>query len=210
MVLATSDAHEPPPTVLTTREYRLPQANCPSCNSVGLQIGEVEHDVENFGAVLVSATSCGSCGFKHSDVFSLSTHEPTATTVKVTSREDLKIRIVRGNTATILAPELGVSIQPGLNSEGFISNVEGVLARIEDILRFLARSLEGRRKHRADFVLGKIERARKGRLRLKLVLKDPFGNSTIISEKARKRRMSARELNRLKFGEQAIVARQRS
>jgi len=195
---------------LTTREYRLPQSNCPSCNGVGLQISEVEYEVENFGPVLMSVTSCGSCGFKHSDLFSLSTHEPTATSVKVTSGEDLKIRIVRGNTATILAPELGVSIQPGLNSEGFISNVEGVLARIEDVLRFLARSLEGRKKQRADLVLRKIERAREGRLRFTLVLKDPFGNSTIITEKARKRRMSARELNRLKFGEQAIVARQRS
>jgi C4-type Zn-finger protein len=38
------------------------------------------------------------------------------------------------------------------------------------------------------------------------VLKDPFGNSTIISEKAKKRRIGARELKGLKFGEQAIAA----
>jgi len=177
---------------------------------VGLQIGEVEYEVENFGPILMSVTSCGFCGFKHSDLFSLSSHEPTATSVKVASGEDLKIRIVRGNTATILAPELGASIQPGLNSEGFISNVEGVLARIEDVLRFLAPSVKGRKKQRADLALKKIQRARKGNLRFTLVLKDPFGNSTIISEKAKKRRMAARELDRLKFGEQAIVARQRS
>jgi zinc finger protein len=177
---------------------------------VGLQIGEVEYEVKNFDPVLMSVTSCECCGFKHSDLFSLSSHEPTATSVKVTSGEDLKIRIVRGNTATILAPEFGVSIQPGLNSEGFTSNVEGVLARIEDVLRFLASSLEGRKKQKANIVLRKIERARKGRLPFTLVLKDPFGNSTIISEKAKKRKMPARELNRLKFGEQAIVARQRS
>ena len=195
---------------MTTREYRLPQTNCPSCNNVGLEIGEVEYEVENFGPGPMSVTTRRSCGFKHSDVFSLSTHEPTATSVKVTSSEDLKIRIVRGNTATILAPEFGVSIQPGLNNEGFISNVEGLLARIEDVLRFLARSLEGRKKQRAHLVLRKIERARKGRLQFTLVLKDPLGNSTIISEKAKKRRMGPRELNRLKFGEQAIVARQRS
>jgi zinc finger protein len=103
-----------------------------------------------------------------------------------------------------------VSIQPGLNSEGFISNVDGVLARIEDVLRFLASSLEGRENQRANLMPRKSERARKGTLRFTLVLKDPFGNSTIICEKVRKRRMSARELNRLKFGEQAIVARQRS
>jgi len=74
----------------------------------------------------------------------------------VTSTEDLKIHVVRGNTATIVVPELGVSIHPGLNNEGFISNVEGVLTRIEDILRFLSRSLEGRRKERADQLIKKV------------------------------------------------------
>ena len=46
-----------------------------------------------------------------------------------------------------------------------------------------------------------------GKLRFTLVLKDPFGNSTIISDKAKKRRIGARELKGLKFGEQAIAAR---
>ena len=143
-------------------------------------------------------------------MFSLSTHEPTATSVKVMSPEDLKIRVVRGNTATILVPEFGVSIQPGLNNEGFISDVEGVLARTEGVLRFLASSLLGRKKQSADALLRKIARAREGRLRFTLELKDPLGNSTIVSEKAKKRRLSARELNRLKFGEHAIAARRRS
>jgi C4-type Zn-finger protein len=39
------------------------------------------------------------------------------------------------------------------------------------------------------------------------VLKDSFGNSTIISEKAKKRRIGRRELKGVKFGEQAIAAR---
>jgi len=104
-------------------------------------------------------------------------------------------------------PELGVSIHPGLNNEGFNSNVEGVLSRIEDVLRFLSRSLEGRRKQRADLLPKKVKRARQGKLRFTLVLKDPFGNSTIISDKAKKRRLGARELKGLKFGEQAIAAR---
>jgi zinc finger protein len=170
----------------------------------------VEYDVENFGAVIMSITRCSSCGFKHSDLFSLSTHEPTATSVRVVSARDLKIRVVRGNTATILVPELGVSIQPGLNNEGFISNVEGVLTRIEGVLLFLANSLQGRKKQRADALLRKIARAREGRLGFTLELKDPLGNSTIISEKVKRRRLGARELNRLKFGEHAIAAKKRS
>lgn len=98
----------------------------------------------------------------------------------------------------------------GLNNEGFISDVEGVLARTERVLRFLASSLLGRKKQRAEALLRKVARAREGRLRFTLELKDPLGNSTIVSEKAKKRRLSARELNRLKFGEHAIAARRRS
>jgi len=158
----------------------------------------------------MSVTVCRSCGFKHSDVASLSTHEPTATSVKVTSPDDLKIPIIRGSTAPVLVPELGASMEPGQNNEGFISNVEGVLTRIEDVVRFLSRSLEGRRKHTADLVLKKVQRSKEGRLKFTLVLKDPFGNSTIMSEKAKKRAMGARELSRLKFGKYAIAASKRS
>jgi len=200
----------PPPTVLATRQYTLPQASCPACGRVELEVGEVEYGIENFGPVLMSVTSCRSCGFKHADVFSLSTHDPAVTSLKITSASDLKIRVVRGNTATIVVPELGVSVHPGQNNEGFISNVEGVLARIEDVARFLSSSLDGRRKQKADLVLRKAERARKGRLRLTLALKDPFGNSTIISPKARRRRMSTRELKNLRYGEHAIAAKKRS
>jgi C4-type Zn-finger protein len=59
-------------------------------------------------------------------------------------------------------------------------------------------------------VLSKVEKAREGRSRFTLILKDPSGNSTIASEKAKKRKMNVRELNRLKLGEHAIAARKRS
>jgi zinc finger protein len=171
-------------------------------------VAELEYVVENFGPVLLSITSCTSCGYRHTDVSSLSTHDPTYTRLRVESTEDLKIHVVRGNTATVVVPELGVSIHPGLNNEGFISNVEGVLSRIEDVLRFLSRPLEvGKCKKRSELLLKNVQRAREGMLRFTLVLKDPFGNSTIISEKAKKRRISARELKGLKFGDQAIAAR---
>ena len=207
---ATWNATEPSAAVLTTCEYRLAETACPVCNTAGLDITEVEYEVENFGPIILSATSCESCGFKHSDVFSLSTHDPTTMSLEVASIEDLKIRIVRGSTATILIPELGVTVQPGQYNEGFISNVEGVLVRIEEVLRFLARSLGGQKKQRAESVLRKVERAKEGRSRFALILKDPSGNSTIFSEKTKKRKMNVRELNRLKLGEHATAARKRS
>ncbi len=40
-------------------------------------------------------------------------------------------------------------------------------------------------------------------------MKDPFGNSMIISKKVKKRRIGERELKGPKFGEEAIATRKR-
>jgi C4-type Zn-finger protein len=70
-----------------------------------------------------------------------------------------------------------------------------------------SRSLEeGRRKERADSLMKRIQRAREGKSRFTLV-KDSFGNSTIMSEKAMKRRISVRDAQGLTPGEQRIAAR---
>lgn len=46
--------------------------------------------------------------------------------------------MVRSSSSTIRIPVLGANIEPGDASEALISNVEGVLWRIHDILSFLA------------------------------------------------------------------------
>ncbi len=104
-------------------------------------------------------------------------------------------------------PELDLSIHPDLNNEGFICNIEGILTRAGMSYDSSSRSLERRkRKERAGLLL-KVQRATEGKLRFTLVLKNPLGNSTIISEKAKKRRIGKRELKELKFGEQTIAVR---
>jgi C4-type Zn-finger protein len=64
----------------------------------------------------------------------------------------------------------------------------------------------GKRKERANLLLNKIQRAREGKSRFTLA-KGPFGNSTIIFEKAKKRMISVREPKELKSSEQRIAAR---
>ena len=63
-------------------------------------------------------------------------------------------------------------------------------------------------EHQTDpDLLLKIQRAREGKLGFTLVLNDPFGNSTIISEKAQNRRLGERGPKGVKFGEQTITVR---
>lgn len=191
---------------MTAHSYKLPNARCPACDGIGLNSTETEYDVKSYGQVLLSITTCDRCGYRHSDVFPLRAREPVDLRAKITSAEDLKMRVIRSSTATVKIPELRATIQPGLHSEGFISNVEGVLQRIEDAAALMLRSSDGARKKRAKAALQKIMKAKDGNLRFTLIIKDPLGNSGIVSSdssRVRSRRLCGRELEKLKFGEYA-------
>ncbi|MDI6655688.1 MAG: ZPR1 zinc finger domain-containing protein, partial [Candidatus Hydrothermarchaeota archaeon] len=108
-------------------------APCPACEKLGLDVAFHIHEIPYFGDVMENVISCSSCSYRHADVIILETKEPTRYALKVESEEDMLIRVVRSGSAKIEIPELGIKITPGLNSEGYVSNVEGVLARIEDV-----------------------------------------------------------------------------
>ena len=55
------------------------------------------------------------------------------------TEDDLAIRVVRSMSASIEIPELGVRIDPGPACQGFVSNVEGVLDRIESVVNMALR-----------------------------------------------------------------------
>lgn len=107
-------------------------SNCPACDSDSIANNETQYEVEHFGSVLLSVSTCQKCGYKHTDITTLTAQEPLALTVKITSLEDLKIRVIKSGTATVSIPEFRATITPGPYSEGYISNVEGILAKVED------------------------------------------------------------------------------
>ncbi|MBP3800305.1 MAG: hypothetical protein ILA19_04935, partial [Bacilli bacterium] len=40
------------------------------------------------------------------------------------SKETLSVRVVRSQSATVTIPEIGVKVEPGPKSEGYVTNVE--------------------------------------------------------------------------------------
>jgi zinc finger protein len=89
-------------------------------------------------------------------------------------------------TATIKIPELGVQIDPGPACQGFVTNIEGVLDRIENIVRGALIWAENEERENAITLLDQIARARLGAMPFTLIIEDPSGNSAIISEKVKK------------------------
>ena len=183
-------------------------ARCPSCDTESVKAFQTEYEVEHFGTVLFSVATCQRCGYKHSDVMTLTRGKATALSVRVNSLEDLKMRVIKSGTAMIIIPEFGVTIAPGPCSEGYISNVEGILQRVEDAVTFLLNSAKGENLKKGERMLKKIRLARETKPHFTLMIKDPFGNSALVSpdpNRIRKRKLTRRELLAVKFGRYALT-----
>ncbi len=118
------------------------------------------------------------------------------------------MRVIKSGTATVSVPEFKATITPGPYSEGYISNVEGILGRIEDALTFMLSTAKGKRLAKGERMLKQIRLARDSKPRFRLVIKDPLGNSAIVSptpRKVMKRRLTKRELLTVKYGQFALA-----
>jgi zinc finger protein len=173
--------------------------NCPNCGKKAL-LTHSEQEIPHFGKILISTLYCRSCSFKWNDIIALDSKEPNEFRCKVSSENDLKIKIVKSSSATIIIPELGVEIEPGIASDGYISNIEGLLVRIEEATGIIFRSSSGQQKKAAEKLLKKIFNAKNGKLAFEVIVLDPLGNSGLIGNGVKKRKLSEKEASSLKKG----------
>ena len=159
--------------------------NCPMCHNSSLTLYETEQDIPYFGKVFMFGMSCSSCGYRQSDVESESQKEPCKYEFIVENSKDLNVRVVKSSDATIKIPQLKISVEPGVASEGYVSNVEGILQRFKKILEAERDSTdEDDIKKKTKNLLKKLWRVECGDESLRIIIEDPSGNSAIISEKA--------------------------
>jgi len=151
--------------------------------------------------------TCSNCDLRHADVMCLGERKPMRYELKITSEADLMVRVVKSSTGTMKVPELGVTVEPGPASEGYVSNVEGVLNRIEQAVKLAMKKARGAQRRRGEAVMRKIEAIREGKLKARLIIMDPFGHSAIVAERVKKRELKRRELMSLKTGPISILQR---
>jgi len=157
---------------------------CPYCEREIQYLYKTEN-IPYFSDILIVSGRC-ECGYRHADTMVLQGAEPARWEIRVERPEDLNIRVVRSASARVEIPELGVEIDPGPACEGFVSNVEGVLDRIDDVVGGVLSWAEGEERENALVLRRRIELAREGSLPFTLSIEDPTGNSAIVSEKAEK------------------------
>ena len=159
---------------------------CPSCSNEIEYLYQTE-DIPYFSELLIVSANCPSCGYRYVDTQILKSAEPARYEFSVSDAEDLAVRVVRSMSGTVKIPELGVQIDPGPACHGFVTNIEGVLDRFENVVEGALLWAEEGERENAKKLLHLIAKAREGTLPFTLILDDPSGNSAIVSEKAQKK-----------------------
>lgn len=174
---------------------------CPACGIEGVAKSIMkEIEIPHFGKVLETTIQCPSCGFKHSDIIALEQNDPAKYVIEI-NKNTLSTRVVRSQSATVSIPEVGVKVEPGPKSEGYVTNVEGILTRFEDAVKKALKLFDDEQSQKnAKNTLKQIEELKKGNGTATLIIMDPFGQSNIVSENVEISEIPEEELRELKTG----------
>ncbi|MBI5884518.1 ZPR1 zinc finger domain-containing protein [archaeon] len=173
---------------------------CPECGAKAV-ISEHVINLPNFGDALFSVLSCTKCGFKLNDVMPAEFHEPKAFEIKVASQKDMEAKVVRSSSGTIEIPELGVKIEPGPMAEGYITNIEGILERIEQATKTALRQKDSDESDESKLAVKElklIQDARNTRISFRFIIVDPFGNSALLGPKVKSVKLTEEQIMLLK------------
>ncbi len=159
---------------------------CPMCMKNSLALTEDEQEVPYFGKAYIFSMACVNkeCDFKQADVEAEKPKDPCRVTFTTESEKDMNVRVVKSSAATIKIPQLHMSVEPGAVANGYISNIEGLLQRFEEVLKEQRDNDDDSARKTAKNLLKKIWKVKLGEVPLKIIIEDPTGNSAIISEKA--------------------------
>lgn len=174
---------------------------CPACGVDGIATSMMkEIEIPHFGKVLETTILCEKCGFKHSDIISLEQNDPARYSLEI-SEDTLSTRVVRSQSATVTIPEIGVKVEPGPKSEGYVTNVEGILTRFESAVKTALNMFDDDESQKnAEMILAEIEELVNGNKKATLIIDDPFGQSNVVSDDVIISEIPEEELKDLKTG----------
>jgi zinc finger protein len=172
---------------------------CPACGR-GVQMICQPDNIPFFGDIVEISMIC-CCGFKFVDTIILNQKEPMRHMKRICSEGDLCDRVIRSSSGTIRIPEWGVNIEPGPASEAYITNIEGVIERLQSIVHMAKKWSEtDEERLRAELLLETMKAARDGRPDFTFIIEDPLGNSAIIADGVEVCKLSDDEVQDLPTG----------
>ena len=193
---------------------------CPICSIEG-EVKMIAHidEIPYFGEHTQVTVLCNSCGWRQTDFIPAEGKKSGAWKLIIDNPEKLLARVVRSSSCTVKIEELDLVVNPGGNSTGYVSNVEGVMNRFVDVINMVLRDVQNEAlQHAAEGIdegieetmqaIGKLETMLSTIESLKeddsepitLEVLDPNGHSMIIHEDSVERELSDAELVELPVG----------
>ena len=193
---------------------------CPICSIEG-EVKMIAHidEIPYFGEHTQVTVLCNSCGWRQTDFIPAEGKKSGAWKLIIDNPEKLLARVVRSSSCTVKIEELDLVVNPGGNSTGYVSNVEGVMNRFVDVINMVLRDVRNEAlQHAAEGIdegieettqaidkletmLNIIESLKKDDSKpITLELLDPNGHSMIIHVDSVERELSDAELAELPVG----------
>tara|TARA_Y100000310_G_C20378319_1_gene666839 strand:- start:91 stop:606 length:516 start_codon:yes stop_codon:yes gene_type:complete len=163
---------------------------CPVCKEKALTLTEQNYDIPHFGKCFLMVMNCEKCKYHTSDIDSEEKKPPIKITFELEKKEDLSVRVIKSSQATVKVPQMRMTMESGPASIGFLTNIEGLLRRFKKIIEDQRDSADDPSiRKKAKNLLKKLWKVECGDLKLKIIIEDPSGNSTILSDKATSKKL---------------------
>ena len=183
--------------------------SCPICSSEkGLKLYVHISEIPYFGEHTQMTMMCDSCGWKNTDFIPAEGKKPGSWSLRINNVEHMSARVVRSSSCTIRIEEIGLEVEPGGNSSGYITNIEGVLNRFSDIVKMILRQARRDGEETVEncmLLLEKIYQIKNGEREVDMILLDPMGHSQILHDDAISRELLEDELSNLEIGNSVPV-----
>lgn len=177
-------------------------------------------EIPYFGEHTQVTILCHDCGWRQTDFIPAEGKKAGGWSLVIDDEEKLRARVVRSSSCTVCIPELDLQVNPGSSATGYVSNVEGVLNRFQEIIDMVERDLsqqflqaEGEERQALMDQMASLQTMTLTLANLggpdaeavTLVLLDPHGHSMILHPDASERELTAEELGELPVGPDPAV-----
>ena len=194
---------------------------CPICASTG-NVNMMAHidEIPYFGEHTQVTILCHDCGWRQTDFIPAEGKKAGGWSMVIDSEDKLRARVVRSSSCTVRIPELDLEVNPGTSSTGYVSNVEGVLHRFQEIINMVERDISNQflaaEGDEREALMNQLATLQQMTLTLSnlggpdaqaitLELLDPHGHSMILHGDAVERELTEDELESLPVGPDPAV-----
>lgn len=158
------------------------EINCPTCGEK-LYFIHYRTSISYEEAIEIETYFCKKCLYKKNSVNRLTSYGPRKLVLGVKSPLDLRILVYRSPEARIEIPEFFAEVEPGEESTGEVTTIEGILSKL--LQRISLFDSEDAKPGVMEELKSKIARAMEGKdVDFTLIMDDPTGLSRINSSKA--------------------------